>query len=305
VSVYWFRDASYLLGKVRDYSTVILNTIYLDIDDENKQTPSIWGVYRETSKLVRYLRDNNIIPRVYFSGRKGFHVYIDFPPVKLQYPKETIKMFVSRLEKQLKLQLIDSQCSGDIARVSRIPNTKHMNSGFYCVPFTIDEFLRFLNEGDILNIAKHPRFDFKLIKHPSKVVKKHLKKIDKEIENEAIKNILNDVSNKKKRKFKQHDKSIRPCIQRLINEAKTANFELDHQLRLAILFETLKKGWTEDQIVTIFSKQTDFDDNLTRYYINHAKESGYTPFKCKTLENDLKICFEECPIRKKRKMEVV
>jgi hypothetical protein len=308
VSVYWFKDASHLLGDNRDYSSVVIDTIFIDIDDENKTNPAIWRAYRETSKLVRYLLDNKVTPRVYFSGNKGFHVYIDFPVVSLVYPGDAIKRFVDNLETQLKLRLVDPGPIGDIARVARIPNTKHMKSGLYCVPFTVDEFLSVLNEGEILDLAQCPRLDFEVKKKPSEIVADVLTRIDKDIELGKIKELHRQYSKTKKKRFKQKKKSIRPCIQKLIDRAKSTHCKVEHQERLAICCELFNNGFSEDAIVSIFEemvKKDDFVEDKTRYFVKHAIESGYKPFKCKTLEKDLKICFEECPIRKRKTKEEV
>jgi hypothetical protein len=198
VSVYRYRD-------IKDYNSAIIDTVYIDMDDENTP-PSIWNVYRETKRLVLCLMESNIIPRIYFSGNKGFAVYIDFPVVSLNYPKKTIRKFVNKIEEELKLTMIDKAPLGDLARISRIPNTQHMKSGLFCVPLEINEFLSFLNEKGIREIAKQPRNNYVLLKQPSKVVNYTLKKIDKEIdkeiEEEELLSFHSFLANRGKKKYK-------------------------------------------------------------------------------------------------------
>jgi len=52
-----------------------------------------------------------------------------------------------------------SSVRGDIARVSRLPNTPH-KSGYFCVPLTASDVHKGTNH--IRELAKQPRYDFDL-----------------------------------------------------------------------------------------------------------------------------------------------
>jgi len=69
----------------------------------------------------------------------------------------------------------------------------------------------------------------------------------------------------------------------LVERAKQG-INLTHRQRLAVVCELLAAGKSDDEIVSIFSKQTDFNESKTRYFVEHARRRGYRPFRLRTLE---------------------
>jgi DNA primase large subunit len=57
---------------------------------------------------------------------------------------------------------------------------------------------------------------------------------------------------------------------------------------LAILFELIANGYTDDEIVDVFKNQEDFDEKKTRYIITHARKQGYKPFSRERLKEIVK-----------------
>jgi hypothetical protein len=266
-----------------------IEKLFFDFDHE--QDPNVaWFEAQDFALSLEQYYD--ITPLVVFSGKKGYHVYVWFKELVIGFPNtkimnEVYKELCKRLLTGFDFETVDTQVF-EIKRLARVPYSRHDESKRSCIPVktTTGKPIR------VESIEQHKTqgLDVEIVETVYKLV----------YNKNRYRNEIKKRYDVRKNNYDIIDKSIRPCIQRLIQEATTTNFEMDHQPRLAILFECLINGWKEDDIVSIFSKQTDFDDKLTRYYINHAKDNGYTPFRCETLENDLKICFESCPIRKRR-----
>jgi len=146
VSVYSFGDP-------RDYNTAIFDIIYIDLDDEEHPEKAI----DEGITLIGALQDRDIYPRFYFSGMKGIAIYLDFIPFDIapENMKGVVSGFEENIEKRLELSTMD-HCTRDAqSRISRIPNTKHMGSGLFCIPLTYGD----LEEGldHIKELAQTPR----------------------------------------------------------------------------------------------------------------------------------------------------
>jgi intein/homing endonuclease len=174
-------------GKL-DYETAIIDRLYLDFDSAENL-----GLALDESSTIRdALQDVSIEAMYYFSGLKGTACYIDFSPaaIAVENKKEVLGLFWDIVNEgmemnytSLKLTTLDrSSVRGDIARVSRLPNTPH-HSGLFCIPLTIRDMHR--SESYIRNFARQPRYDIDLdiiikdnIKINDKVVPDLLRKLE-------------------------------------------------------------------------------------------------------------------------------
>lgn len=142
------------------YSTAILDRIYLDFDCSEDLERAI----EEAGAAAEALRELSIEPHMYFSGMKGIACYIEFSPVDIapENKKEVLAMLWDIIEKGLDIEILTldkGSVKGDIARISRLPNTRH-ESGYYCIPLT-DSDVR-AGTHHILALAKQPRYDIDL-----------------------------------------------------------------------------------------------------------------------------------------------
>ena len=112
----------------------LIDKIYIDLDSADDLNIAL----EDARKIFAHLADFNAIARCYFSGCKGFAIYIDISPMVM--PPFAIKWWVATLEKSLNLKSIDHTVIGDVSRVSRIPYTLNFNGLKYgntpkmCVP---------------------------------------------------------------------------------------------------------------------------------------------------------------------------
>ena len=161
----------------------VIDKVWLDFDGKGNDLKE---VFLEVRRTVEYLRKRNIDPLVIFTGGRGFHIYIFFHPICLEYPRETLKRFLKLLVKDLNLKYVDETSFGDISRLVRIPYTQHEKTGLYCIPVAdiyadiseileqskmptlikirksvsdLDKFLKVLDGKEIYNIPSQTWFD--------------------------------------------------------------------------------------------------------------------------------------------------
>ncbi|RLG80302.1 MAG: hypothetical protein DRO09_03305 [Thermoprotei archaeon] len=283
VSVFYFERWD---KKGPDPKSVIINTIYFDFDCETKPERA----YAETRTLLEILERSKIIPRVYFSGAKGFAIYLDVPDLRLNYPKDVLKTFCMRIMKELDLKTADIKVFGDIMRVSRLPGTVNSKSirlhgeALYCTPLGPNELLHGgLTIDDIFDIAKKGNPDFEIKRNESLKLAKILKELDLKI---TARKAVEKLRRLKAKLVKVKSQGIRPCIKKLI-ELIQNGVKLDHKLKVAVVAELYHVGWDIQQIEEIFKNMPNYRPEKTRYQILHITKTGsnapYKPFKCQTL----------------------
>jgi len=151
-------------GSVEMFSgNVYIDGIIIDIDNKSNLELAKSSVIKLASYLIETY---NITPddlSFFFSGAKGFHVLIpsrligDIKPSKIL--NSVVKEFVVTEFINNKIEYIDLSIY-DKTRIIRIPNSLNLKSGLYKIQLSFDEITS-LPLGDIMDLAKEPRLDFK------------------------------------------------------------------------------------------------------------------------------------------------
>lgn len=109
-------------GRVVDYSSAVFDTLFFDLDGP--------GALEDARTLCLWLMARGIAPRTYFSGRRGFHVYADFPP----WPGPVGDMPRRVVSVLPPLSTLDESSFDGPAKMARIPGSLHPDSGLFCIP---------------------------------------------------------------------------------------------------------------------------------------------------------------------------
>ena len=115
----------------------------------------------DTKRLVswlmqRYPETEGKLP-VYFSGRKGFHVYLQLPALEPSaHFHEVAKVFASNIATSAGVAIDPSIY--DRNRIIRLPNSRHPKSGLYKRRIDANDFLM-LGLDQILKLAAEPAGD--------------------------------------------------------------------------------------------------------------------------------------------------
>jgi hypothetical protein len=243
--------------RTEDKARGFLYIVFIDIDFENDLSKA----RRITNRILHYLKIKYEIKRPYvqFSGSKGYHIIIPIEPILA--PRDLASDFLKFMQLRLSMGYCDPQLLGDIVRLIRIPNTYNSKA----LARGEDGLVRIIQEWDGV------RFDVGILKEEYE-----LKKLEEEPEEEKTKKHFIKMP------------SVRPQIKVLIERARQG-INLTHRQRLAILFELINNGYSDEEILDIFKNLPDFDEKKTLYFIQHARKKGYKPFRA---ENIIKILNE-------------
>ena len=114
----------------------LYNKIYFDIDNE----ADLQTALTEAKILCNWLEGKKYNPRVYFTGCKGFAIYLDFPEIEIKDYRDRVEAFMDLTEYTLGITTFDRGVCGDKNRISRLPHTINTKTGKMCVPIRVREF---------------------------------------------------------------------------------------------------------------------------------------------------------------------
>ena len=105
------------------YESAVVNKVYFDFDGDNAHDNML--------KLHRWCRRHDVLHTVVFSGG-GYHVYL----LCAETNKQAVRTFQHYINDKLPLNLDSKHISffGDVARVTRVPNSYNHSRGVYCIP---------------------------------------------------------------------------------------------------------------------------------------------------------------------------
>jgi len=87
-------------------------------------------------------------------------------------------------------------------------------------------------------------------------------------------------------------KDIAPCIQELIN-ALNKGENVQHIGRWVAAVYLARIGWTEDQIIALFSKTPNFNHKIAQYHVHYIIQKKYVVPSCETIKS-YGLCTNEC-----------
>jgi len=268
-----------------DRNTIVFDEIFIDLDSQNLETS-----FKDAQKLVSYLLSFDITPRVYFSGSKGFHIHIDFPPTQLENPKGVWQKVFRYFQSRLKLKTLDFNVI-DLARISRIPLTFHSKTGSMCAPLDPEYFTRI--DYTSLWYLKNQVYVPKVVE--SRDFSSWLKEIDLNLSLEDFSKELERLRRRRKSKIKgKRLKGRNKEIERYVSAMKTYGrftgdpwiFErhakvvsqgnivgtAEHKARVYFAARCIELGYNEDEILDVFRYASNFDERKSRYYIGKIKK---------------------------------
>ena len=237
----------------------ILTVVFIDLDFPGnlKRAKKVY------ERVVNHMSETYFVEDFYaqFSGFKGFHILIPIKPVVAPEPNSFLRFMQLRLSKGY----CDPQLLGDVVRLVRLPETYNSKA----LKVGVDGFVEPIHEW------RGERYDVSLLWEEFKM-SKISEKLDKK---------------KKGKKPKRADgpKDVRPEVQALIDKIREG-MHLSHEARLAILFELINAGWSDEEILEVFSHAPDYNPRKVQYFIRHARMKAYNRFSRRRLQAILERC---------------
>jgi len=241
----------------------VLGAIFLDFDNANNIALAISDALNVAQKVEQ---EFGAKPHVQFSGSKGAHVLIPVDPIDFE-DLSTEKRFLAFVQRRYDTGNLDKQIIGDVSRLIRVPFT--INTKALETPWKGHVKILQTWNGKYANLEKllHIFEAAELLEKTAKPEKPNFAFFPK--------------------------KRIRKEVLELIERAKKG-IHLTHHQRLAIAFELIANGYSDDEIVEIFKTQKhDFNENKTRGQLKQIREKGYRPYKTENLLQILKEVDED------------
>lgn len=321
VSVYSFPN-----GHTQEGGVPAIDTLFIDFDipsgGEYRSTnpdPQAW--YRDMSALLTRVRevcrllvreglDHHY--RAALSGHKGVHLYLDFPTIDpdegtpgqfkngmKQYADELI----SYLESQTYLDLeawVDVD-SSDLARLCRLPNTRHSGASVafdedrYCVPVSIRELAN-ITPNEYAKLTRSPR-----------PVPKECRRNPSHRAHDVLTQYIRDATGGHYRGASRFDPkaleryegeqnedltledvpflmSRKPCIGAFRERADMfAHGAASHAMELNVIAHLVEERVPIDVIVEFFSDAPEFNEEFTRHQIEKVIAHQLNPYRCDTI----------------------
>lgn len=119
-----------------------LGSLYFDFDSDSEPEDVLVEVYKVVNYLIQFIPEDAI--RVYFSGKKGFHVECEAITLGISASDDLAGVFrfiANSIKETLGIQSLDFNVY-DTRRMWRVPNTRHQHTGLYKV-----ECMQLLQEG--------------------------------------------------------------------------------------------------------------------------------------------------------------
>ena len=311
VSVYAFTQ---LKGNKTVYDSAVINTIWFDFDhnkDVNKCLKDVRKLYN------RYCKPNDLVPRIYYTGGRGFQLNIDFPYVlniNDSIKRVMIKDYLLYLKHKYTLTTLDVQCiNNSVSCLRRMPHTFYIDkktkqpNGKKCIQITVDEMLE-LELDDIIKLSYK---DWGMDYEPpinTQAAKDFLHficdKLDINYTPTNSMDYLIDSINRKGFDNPQIDIKLdyiippRDCILQMINEGIEKG-HLGHSENTAIAVELINANWKDRDISFVFKAifndepAGDWgwynDDGSAGYHIINLRAKGINRYSGDKLI-ELKIC---------------
>lgn len=211
--------------------------------------------------LRRYFKKLRLYARRYFSGRRGYHFYIDIEPIKLKNPGWAIKQVFKDAPAG-----IDFSVLGDIRQMVRVPFTQHAATGFFCYPvFSTASFEEALNPEVHIPIRQ------------TNDLAAELSAADTTIP--VYPDIVGEMG---------ESKLFPPCIvDGLVKLQERRELSHPHRFHLAAFLSG--RGFSVDTAVSLFRGASDFRLQQTKYQVEKIAQGSMKCYGCERAHN-LKIC---------------
>lgn len=115
---------------------IIFNRLIFDIDSEDNLDSALISA----RNVVKFFKDNfpELYIETYFSGSKGYHIYVFFQAIEVDNPEKIVKHITKTLKENI-ANRIDTAITDIYSRKIRAPASRNKKSGLFKVPVNLDD----------------------------------------------------------------------------------------------------------------------------------------------------------------------
>lgn len=224
--------------------------------------------------------------RLFFSGRRGFHMHIAHPPIKLKVPKLTMLTFCKSLRFNM-----DEVIRGNIAQLVRVAYTQHSKTKLFSFELPYDIPLKDLDLAQLFHHALKPVGDLSGVIIPCQGVADRLLELDDKLKDRKVTYNVEANGRSKEGPFP-------PCILHLLDRLKSEGV-LSHSGRLHLTAYLFRRGYSIDEVLRLYAENAgDFKEAQTKYQLNKINEGKMLCYGCVKLVGTSTCPFIEEDARK-------
>ena len=153
-------------NQTRDNTTKYISPLYFDIDGKITSEGEFKEVKTALLSLIAFLTMDLRIKsheiKVYFSGGKGFHVFVNPGVLNIMpssYLHMAYKIIAMHISKKIEYgNLLDTKIY-DCKRLIRVPNSINNKTGYYKIPIPLQDILN-LSLSELLKKAQSPQLEY-------------------------------------------------------------------------------------------------------------------------------------------------
>lgn len=318
-SVYVFDSSKDNDGKT-NYDSAVLNTIWFDFDDNKNVKKCLMDI----RKFIRkYCKPNNIVPRIYLTGGKGFQMNIDFwTPIDFadNIKRRVLREYLLHIKTKYKLNTLDERCvSNSVSCLRRIPNTQYISkitgepTGVWCTQFSVEDIMKMSIEElyacsmegntEAIEPVKSKRALRDMVDFAC-----DLYDIEHTVSNSVsyLLEKINSAHGSTRHSFTTQGfiKPLRGCVMKLIKH-NIARGHSNHDQNNIIAAELLNAGWDDKDISFVFSSIYDepardygwYDDDPNKggWQIRKMRQKEMQRYSKTKLKSMGLACHEHCP----------
>lgn len=225
----------------------IVSTVYFDFDSDN----GIENLMKEVEKLFSL----DFKHRVYFTGGRGVHLFVDLSPTIIVDLRSASRHVLNQVSQHTGADFdtyLDNVVVGDRRRICRVPYTFHESTGREMI---------LLWEGGHrdIGVELHSKFGRKKLPLVKSV------------------NVYGFSLTK-----------IPPCVEMCIELLRLTG-ELPHEARLFLATYLLRSGFSFEEIHDIFRLSKDYRHSRTQYQLSYISNRKIRCYSCIRLK-ELNIC---------------
>ena len=262
VSVYAFENKD-------DYDSAVIETIWFDFDDDDNVDNCLDDVRKFYDS---YCLPRNIIPRIYYTGGRGFQLNIDFNRLEIPHylKRKVIREYLTFLKDKYRLKTLDQHCiNNSVTCLRRMVNTPYLDkktfefAGRHCIQLDVTEMQEY-SMKEIESLSAWPRvryFDIPRDRN-EKAAKDLLSYVCYELDikhtpTNSVNYLVEKINQVEEKEIVQIDNTdfirpIRACVQKLINKSILAGHS-GHTENNIIATELINAGWKDKNIAFVFS----------------------------------------------------
>lgn len=257
-----------------------LERLFFDFDSKYEHKNDAWF---DCLKLAYNIQREGGEPLIFFTGNRGYHVYVWIWHQPIVYSRRRIRL-VREAYRQMVLSLLRCEWA-DLPERYKTLDTKPLHLNALCrLPFSIHEQTGVQERPVDMDREFMDGINLKFFHDhslPEDFLRESIIKAKWQLDRN---NDSGDGVN-----FDWH--GVRPCLKHALKG------EADHDARLAFVIDAYFAGFDKEQIIDCFRVLDDFKESVTRYQveytINKIETQGLRPFRERTLKAR-GICDNSC-----------